>query len=45
MSSVSVIDAIGQIVGAIVLLFWAILRTAAKIFDYLFRIAMSVLNH
>lgn len=42
MSSVSIIDAIGQIVGALLLLLWAICRTMAKIFEYFFRIAMSV---
>ena len=43
MSSVSIIDAIGQIVGALLLLLWVICRSVAKIFDYFFRIVMSVL--
>lgn len=43
-SSVRLVDALGQIVGALFLLLWAIVRTFAKLFDYMFRVAMSVLS-
>jgi hypothetical protein len=43
-SSVRLVDALGQILGALFLLLWAIVRTCAKVLDYLFRVAMSVLS-
>ena len=43
-SSVRLVDALGQIIGALFLLLWAIVRTMAKIFDYMLRVAMSVLS-
>ena len=43
-SSVRLVDSLGQIIGALFLLLWAIVRTMAKIFDYMFRVAMSVLS-
>lgn len=43
-SSVRLVDTLGQLIGAFLLLLWAIARTIAKIMDYLFRVAMSVLN-
>lgn len=43
-SSVRLVDAFGQLIGALFLLMWAIARTCAKVFDYFFRIAMSVLS-
>ena len=43
-SSVRLVDALGQILGALFLLLWAIARTCAKVLDYLFCVAMSVLS-
>lgn len=43
-SSVKIVDALGQVFGALFLLLWAIARTMAKIFDYMFRVAMSLLS-
>ena len=43
-SSVRLVDALGQILGALLLLLWAVVRTMAKIFDNMFRIAMSLLS-
>ena len=44
-SSVRFVDAIAQIAAALFLLLWAIVRTMAKIFDYMFYVVMSVLGH
>lgn len=43
-SSVKIVDALGQVIGALFLLMWAVVRSMAKIFDYLFRVAMSLLS-
>jgi len=43
-SSVRLVDAIGQILGALFLLLWAVIRTLAKLFDYMFRVAMSLFS-
>jgi hypothetical protein len=43
-SSVRLVDALGQLIGALLLLVWVIARTCAKVLDYLFRVAMSVLS-
>ena len=47
-SSVRIVDALAQICAAICaalfLLVWAIARTCAKVLDYLFRVALSVLS-
>ena len=43
-SSVRLVDALGQILGALFLLLWAVVRTMAKIFDYMFKVAMSLLS-
>ena len=43
-SLVKIVDALGQVIGALFLLMWAVARSMAKIFDYLFRVAMSLLS-
>jgi len=43
-SSVKIVDALGQVFGALFLLLWAVVRSMAKILDYLFRVAMSLLS-
>jgi len=43
-SSARIVDSLAQICGALLLLVWAIARTCAKVLDYLFRVAMSVLS-
>ena len=42
-SSVRLVDALAQIIGALFLLVWAIVRTGAKLFDYMMKVAMNVL--
>ena len=43
-SSVRLVDALAQIIGALFLLVWSIVRSCAKLFDYMMRVAMSVLR-
>ena len=43
-SSTRIIDMIAGILGVLCLLLWILMRTIAKILDYLVNVAMSVLS-